>query len=113
MDIEVKAAGREQIDLRVGERRRRRAPNAASSSRLRQWKYDWSADSDRTAVNVRSGADDAGGRDVGRENFGSRIEFRRAGAGSSTRVGRNFLRAGQGGHECGTHVLVIAPAARP
>jgi hypothetical protein len=110
MDIEVIAAGLEQIDLRVGKRRRRRRPNAASSSRLRQWKYNWSADSDSTAVNVRSCADDAGGRDVCRENIGCRIEIRRTAAGSSTRVGRNFLHAGKGGHEFAN--LVIAPTAR-
>jgi hypothetical protein len=111
MDIEVKAAGLEQIDLRVGKWRRRRAPIAAARRRLRQWKYDWSADSDRTAVYMRNGADDAGGRDVGRENFGVRIEIYRAAAGSSTRVGGNFLRPGKGGHECAS--VVIAPAARP
>jgi hypothetical protein len=111
MDIEVIAAGVEQSDLRVGKRSRRRGPNPASSRRLRQWKFNGSGDSGRTAVNVRSCADDASGRDVCRENSGCRIESHRSPAGSSTRVGRSLLRAGQGGLEYENRG-VVAPATR-
>ena len=111
MDIEVIAGGPEHIDLRVGERRRCRAPIAASSRRFRQWKHNGSGDSDRTDVNVRGCADDAGGRDESRDNFCLRIEIHRTVAGSRTRVGRDFLRARENGPEWDI-LVIIAPAAR-